>query len=207
MTDRPFRLGFTLIEVLAVLAILAVLVAMLLPSLAGSSKSKLIHCMNNQKQIALATIIYAEDSKGLFPNLDYLPGNDGPAALTLLSKYLGHQTNTFMCPLVVSQRESDRPWYRARFVPELNAAYFRSNGNDYAYYDGLLPRSPTNAILADRFAWTNRSVATKTLANHFGGRINAAFADGHAETLRPDRILGTNLTPAWSAVQDPLRRP
>ncbi len=197
----------TLVEVLIVLLILVVAAMLLLPARIGGGPSSLIQCLNNQKQIALAAQMYEDDNKKGFPNLDQLAGNDGPVALTLITNY-HRQTSIFMCPFVVRQREKKNPpWYREKFVPELNTAFFRSNGNDYAYYDGLLPGSPTNAILADRFAWTNRFVTNKTLKNHSGGRINAAFADGHAEMLRPDRILGTNLTPAWSAIQDPILRP
>lgn len=207
MNGGKSRLSFTLLELLVVTAIVAILVAMLLPTLSGSRKAFLPQCLNNQRQLALSAFMYAEDAKKLFPNLDKLLGNDGPVALTLLSNYLGLQTNKFMCPFVVRQREIDRPWHRGIFVPELNAAFFRSNGNDYAYYDGLMSSSSTNAILADRLAWTNRLATNKASTSHVSGRINAAFADGHAETLRPDRILGTNLTPIWSAVHDPIRRP
>jgi prepilin-type N-terminal cleavage/methylation domain-containing protein/prepilin-type processing-associated H-X9-DG protein len=205
MANLHSRRGLTLLEVLVCVAILVILGAMLLPGLGGNRKSLISWCMSNQKQVALAAILYHVDNHGAFPNLDSTSGNDGPVSLIMVTNYL-KQTNVFMCPLVVRQREAERSWYQSKFVPVLNASFFRSNGNDYAYYDGVVTNALTNAFIADRFAWTNRFAPNLPSWNHAKGRINAAFVDGHVENLRPDRIAGEDYDPAWSAVQDPILR-
>ncbi len=68
--------AFTLIELLVVIAIIAILAAMLLPTLStAKAKASVASCLNNQRQLVIAWVLYADDNQDQIVSMDVESGN------------------------------------------------------------------------------------------------------------------------------------
>jgi len=83
------RRGFTLIELLVVIAIIAILAAILFPVFAKArEKARQTSCLNNIKQLATSSLMYAQDYDETF-----FGNNNAPCTYTLPNGTVSTSTN------------------------------------------------------------------------------------------------------------------
>jgi prepilin-type N-terminal cleavage/methylation domain-containing protein/prepilin-type processing-associated H-X9-DG protein len=158
------RKGFTLIELLVVIAIIAILAAILFPVFAKArEKARQTACLNNQKQIATATLMYAQDHDEMLPAADQAWG-----ALSL-------DKGVLVCP--TKGTKTPNGYVFNSFVAGKALGEITDVSGTMLIADGSHTATTTPTTTYDNIAYLGADVD----ATRHGGKAIIAFADGHGE--------------------------
>jgi len=172
------RSGFTLIELLVVIAIIAILAAILFPVFAKArEKARQSTCQNNQRQIAVAVQMYAQD------NDEQLPEN------TSVWEKVGLDRGVFICPTKGKNTKNGYVYNSA--LSGLVLGDFYEPTTEIVTADGK--QSAQDACCQETPATNVFYKAADVEARHIGKFI-ASYLDGHV--AQTSLLPGQEVIPA-----------
>jgi prepilin-type N-terminal cleavage/methylation domain-containing protein/prepilin-type processing-associated H-X9-DG protein len=194
---RRCNRAFTLVELLVVIAIIGILASMLGPAISRSkARAKRVQCLNQLKQIGVATLIYAQDNRGLV--VLEAPLERGVTWGSILSTNENVKPlDLFVCPVYAPKRFTN--WYKTygvRLDPpdEYTAGDFGellktesiSNPTDYLHLADSTSRG-RQGIGAEQYYYFRAANEKEVHARH-ELKANGLLMDGHVESASRTRL-------------------
>ncbi|HEY3417739.1 MAG TPA: DUF1559 domain-containing protein [Armatimonadota bacterium] len=179
------RRGFTLIELLVVIAIIAILAAILFPVFAKArEKARQTTCMNNQRQIAAAILMFIQDHDETFPT--------AASFTTDMASSYGMTGKVWDCPTSSFKGTDGTPDYfyvGGSFLSDAALGDIRRPTSAVMLTDLASPKD-NKSYIDDKGATDCMQAYAQVAARHNNGAV-FAYVDGHIGYLTADKISGT----------------